>query len=377
VRIQKLTLEHFRNYPEATFAFTKDISIVEGHNAIGKSNFIEALSLLSLTKSHKASLEEFVIEYQQPHARVAALFTTQDRQQEIVCVIEKIEGRTKKTWRIQKAPMTPAKVVGQFSVVTFSPDDLDALARSSSARRAYLDQILIKSNRQAHATLQRLKKTLQQRSAALELARLGQSTDLESFNAQLVTLGAEVSFMRYTLIQEIAPLFSDVYRRISKTNTVELALTNSLFSIPENATQKWFEETYQKHIEELREREIQAARNLVGPQRDDVTLELDKRDLTEFGSRGEWRTAVIALKMCELTYLERKRGERPILLLDDVFSELDRERQQALLQCATQQQTIITTTDAGEFDRESLPSTELIKILDIKAGSKKVHEAYS
>jgi DNA replication and repair protein RecF len=371
VRVHTLNLEHFRNYPQANFAFTKDISVIEGHNAIGKSNFIEALSLLSLTKSPKASLEEFVIEHQQPHARIAATFTTQAHKQEIVCVIEHQEGRTKKTWRIQKAPATPSKIVGQFSVVAFSPDDLDALARSSSARRAYLDQILIKNDRQAHKLLQRLKKTLQQRSAALELARLGQSTDLESFNTQLITLSAEVSFMRCVLVREISELFSETYQRISGTNTAELRLINALFTIPDEVTKEWFKEKYQQHIQELQQREIQAARNLVGPQRDDFTVQIDNKDITEFGSRGEWRTAIIALKMCELTYLENKKGERPILLLDDVFSELDRNRQQALLQCATQQQTIITTTDASELSQETLAAAEILKISDIKDQSKK------
>lgn len=366
MQLRYLSLERFRTYQHTRVAFTATVSVLVGRNAAGKSNLLEALMLLSTTRSLRARVESQLIARGSDSARIEAGLTLEGRAQELLCFLDARSGRTKKLWRLQGAPKTSRAVVGLLTTCLFKPEDVDTLQKSSAARRAVLDQLLVVRNPEFFMTLQRLRGTLLQRQRLLEQARAGQRDGLDAYDEPLVQDGARVSLARARLVATLTEQFTESVRAISgasKTTQAALTLTTPATNTLPTTLEQWIA-LYRSQIAALREREVAAARNLVGPHREDLVLTVNTIALREYGSRGEWRSAVLGLLLASCTYLEQLTGERPLLLLDDVFSELDPARRAALLPYLTQQQTLITTADVGEVPPELLQQAQLFTIAD-------------
>lgn len=362
MRIKKLIIDNFRNYQTTNLDFSSNLIVIEGRNAAGKSNLLEALFLLSTTKSVRASRESYLIKDDSLNSRLECHFETSEGIQELVGVLEKRERRTYKLWRLNKVPKTSNQIVGTFSVVMFRPDELDMLARSSSERRNYLDNLILRTNKEGLLKINILRKLLRQRQAALELIRNGHSQDLESLNDQLQEIGSWLSHQRSVLLRELMPHINSVYRNISgQSNSLELLLINKAWQDDTLGYSVYdFINLYKKSFINFRDHEIASGRNLVGPQRDDLEIKNDDKLVKEFGSRGEWRSVVLSLKIAEINYLESKLGYRPILLLDDVLSELDTQRREKIIEIIGQQQTILTTTNRSELPMTSTVDSQSI-----------------
>ena len=247
-------------------------------------------------------------------------------------------------------------------MVIFKPDDLDEIIHNAAARRTWLDNLIVKSENTGADLYGRYRRIIQQRLRALEQTSEGEIVDLNSLDEQLCQYGAQITLLRLKALRELSRKFTDTYNNIAQEeknmalqliSKTEMSLSGDIAEIQQG---------YARACAQLRKQEVAARRNLVGPHRDDVGIFQGPQLLQETGSRGEWRTAVVALKIGELEYLEQKNGERPLLLIDDVLSELDQSRRAALTKIFLRQQTVLTTTNLSELPKRIQVAAQIYQI---------------
>ncbi len=375
--LSTLTLENFRNHQQTTIAFSSGTTILVGKNAAGKTNILEALHFLTSEHSWRASKEMYLIALGKPHAKVSASYVKSGNKRELIGFMTTNNGRTTKQWRLQGAPTTSQKIAHEIPLVGFKPDDLDELIHAAQARRGWIDRIVRLTERDAQSTYSKYRRVLQQRLAALQQLQSGQIVDLRSLNEQLVQYGSIISTWRVAVINKIAKMFTETFQKISSgQEKINIALYAQ--EVPAGLTTigDW-QKAYLEVLPVLEQREIAATRNLLGPQRDDLIITKESRPMREIGSRGEWRTTILALKICELNFIEAKLGERPLLFIDDVVSELDEQRRHTLTSVFSQQQTIITTTHLSELPKKTLETSQIYEVCDGIATPAKKTEVYA
>jgi DNA replication and repair protein RecF len=371
VRLLRLQLENFRNYRTADISFDPHTTIVAGSNAMGKSNLIEAIGLLSTTHSTRAMRERDVVQHDSTYGVARAWFERDSRQYELTVLIESDGLHTSKRWKLQGAATSSSKVAGKLLTVSFSPEDVDTLIHSSQARREYLDATLSQTQSGFASLARRYRSVLKQRASALESIRDGQSVDISGYDAQLITLGAEITRARLSLIQKLTPLISRNSDELSPQDRLRVCLVNPVYKFSKAQSQQDIEKILSRALQELAQAERASARCLVGPQRDDLEILLTGRSLRQFGSRGQWRSCVLSLKLAEAQYLQQATGEQPVLLLDDIFSEFDSSRRILLLNWITSHQAILTSAVPEELG----PIAKKSKLVKVFQGT--IQEMYN
>jgi DNA replication and repair protein RecF len=315
--IQKIRLQNFRNLPDQVFEFSKDITAIVGPNAAGKTNLLEAIFLLATGKSFKASIETELINIEKEFARVKGLI---DEEKKLEIIISKEKYKKLLVNGISKRLVDFA---GNLKVVLFAPQDLDLVTSSPSLRRKFLDNVLSLSDRQYHRAILSYEKGLRARNKLLYRIREENlpRTQLLFWNQLLIKNGDYISSKREELINFI------------NSSNYNLQPTNYNLVYDKSAISE-------ERLESYAREEVGAATTLVGPHRDDFIFQEGDRNLSHFGSRGEQRMAVLWLKLAELSFIHS-----PLLLLDDIFSELDEKHREMVFNIAKNQQTIITTAD--------------------------------
>jgi len=345
--IKRILLNDFRNFKKKGFMFSDGITVIVGPNASGKTNILEALFLLSTGKSFRARIEEEMISYSSEIARIKG--TTDTTALEAVLTRGLIDIGNSVPEKVARKKLTVNGVsrrlldfAGNFKATLFGPWDLDLVTESPSLRRRFLDTVLFLVDREYRRVSLSYDKGLRQRNRLLYKMRedsslsLGQGvsrSQLLFWNQLLIKNGDYISQKRGELIAFI---------------NLTKGLNDQLFQIEYDKSA--ISET---RLEQYAEEEVASATTLVGPHRDDFVFNIascqagnmKNRDLSSFGSRGEQRMAVLWLKLAELMFVEAKTGERPTLLLDDIFSELDYEHRKVVTRVSENQQTIITTAD--------------------------------
>lgn len=332
--LKSLQLQNFRSYKDQTFKFSSGVTLIVGPNTSGKTNLLEAIYLLATGKSFRAQVEEEMISYDKELARVRVEIKSGEEKDELEILLTTGQiGKKrvmKKQYLVNGVKKRQADFIGSLNCVLFGPEDLEIVIGSPSIRRDYLDSVLEQVDRDYRRASLSYKKSLRQRNRLLEQIRdKGRpKSSLFLWDKLLLENGDIISQKRKELIDFInqqPDYFGDLVINYEK----------SLLS--------------PQRLKKYQEKEIAAGMTLIGPHRDDFTLNLvsdsEERNLHLFGSRGEQRTAVFSLKLSELEYVAKKTGQRPVLLLDDIFSELDQQRRQQLVKVIPKQQTIITTID--------------------------------
>lgn len=332
--IKSLQLQNFRSYKIKNFKFTTGTTLVVGANASGKTNLLEAIYLLATGKSFRAQVEQEMISYGEELARVKAEIKSEEETNELEIILTtgqvQKERTRKKQYLFNGVSKRQMDFIGYLDCVLFGPEDLEIVVDSPSTRRNYLDSVLEQVNHDYRRASLSYKKSLRQRNRLLEQIRdRGRAkASLFLWNKLLIENGEVISQKRDELINFInqqPDYFGDL----------KIVYQKSLIS--------------PQRLEQYQEKEIAAGMTLVGPHRDDFVFNLiskgRERNLHLFGSRGEQRTAVFSLKLAELEFVAEKIGQRPVLLLDDIFSELDHQRRQQLVKIIPKQQTVLTTTD--------------------------------
>ncbi len=333
--IQNLRLQHFRSYDDESFEFEDRVNIVVGPNASGKTNLLEAILMLCKGSSYRAKDAE-VIAYDKPWARVDAQLQKESR---TLKLSKEADERVKKEFVISDQTFKRLSYQKTIPFVLFEPNHLQLLSGSPEHRRDYLDDLLEKLVLEFKQMRRQYKRTLAQRNALLKHA-----TDVRgqlfAWNVRLGALGSQIALKRLTLIDQLNEQLSTIYGQLAHQKTKVRISYRSSCKIDNYGSDLLHK------LETGVELDIQRGFTSYGPHRDDWNLILDEHPVEHTASRGETRTLLLALKLLELSLVEQTRNQKPILLLDDVFSELDGARRRALTETLKTHQTFITTTDA-------------------------------
>ncbi|HEX8182898.1 MAG TPA: DNA replication and repair protein RecF [Candidatus Saccharimonadales bacterium] len=335
--ISDIRLQHFRSYDDETFEFTPAVNIIVGSNGSGKTNLLEAILVTARGSSYRAKDAE-LIQYDQPWARIDAHVDGDIRTVKIVQ--DAAATKTTKTYEIEGRifrRLMPAKTL---PAVIFEPNHLYMLTGSPELRRSYLDDLLEQIDPD-YARLRRdYRRVLTQRNTLLKRLGMDASTQIFPWNIRLSELGGNIMQARLQLLETLNQAASELYSSLAQHDTtVELRYETKLPS-------DGYGSALLRSLETNFALDVARGFTGAGPHREDVTVLIRGRTTQTSASRGETRTAVLMLKVMELRLIEQSRAVRPLLLLDDVFSELDGARRQALTNYLQDYQTFITTTDA-------------------------------
>jgi DNA replication and repair protein RecF len=378
VRVRHLSLTNFRNYRHQQLDLPGGRVLVLGANAQGKSNLLEALFLLAATKSPRAITDVELIheearETPQPVARVAGVA---ERRSGEVAVDIAIVGRpgahgmlASKRVKVNGLPRRQQDAVGQINAVLFTTDDLALVTGSPSERRRFLDTMLLQTDRAYAAALSRYTKVLTQRNALLRRIQEGLShpDELCFWDDELAKDGALIARARARALEGVAVRAAEAQRRLGSGE--RLALHYEPKFAPGWDADRLASTSLEEAREALRDacdaaraRDIGAGVTLIGPHRDDLAIELMGRPAASYASRGQQRTIALALRLAEAERLRDETGDEPLLLLDDILSELDEERRAAVLESVHADQVVITSADADRFDAAFLSSASVFVV---------------
>ena len=343
--LSSLSLHHFRNYAKKTFAFKNGFTVVTGENARGKTNILEAISLLANGESFRARRIEEMVQWEHEVGRAEGVVDDAQNNHntlEVVVTTGLVQGERvqKRKFLVDGVSKRRKDFIGNLFAVTFRPEDLDLMTDGPSLRRAFLNTVLSQASWEYRHALELYEKALRRRNALLDVLRDGQTTraSFPFWDQLLIEHGSVLTNMRRSFIETINSA-SDFPLQFT------VIYDSSLIS--------------EKRLHQYAIEEVSAGHTLVGPHKDDFAVALKAKDIGTFGSRGEQRMAVLWLKIQEMEYLEKKKGVRPILLLDDILSELDEKHQHIALDLAEKQQTILTTAD---LDRRWKKNVEVMKL---------------
>ena len=342
MQIEHLYLENFRNYTQADVYWHPQINLLSGLNAQGKSNLLEAIVYLSLTTSFRAVAEQELLAWEAPHFFLTGKIQTAAGKIDISAAYDRSK---QKRWRVDEQPCTRrGQIVGLFHTVIFSPEDVDLVKAGPSLRRRFLNRQISQLSPEYFSLLQRYNKVVSQRNGCLRQDN-PDADILQAFNQQLIRLGAAILWRRRAILTQLAPLAAELHAELSGGE--ELKLNYQCFSLAlEATTEAELEAAFAQELQRLQQAELARRITMVGPHRDDLDVYIDGTLAKRYASQGQQRTVALALKLAELQLAEQQRGEAPVLLLDDVLSELDEKRRAQLLQQIGQQtQTFITSTE--------------------------------
>ena len=358
MQITELTLRSYRSYETLHLAFDPGVQIFLGANAQGKTNIIEALYYAAFGRSHRTSSDAELIRVRADGAHIGLSFRRHDVPGELSFTFAR-GARRRITYAGES--LRQRDLVGILPMVLFSPEDLFLVKGAPALRRRYLDAELSQASPAYYGELLRYTRILKQRNAVLKdiRERLAAPDDLPPWDAQLARSAAYIVTRRIAAVAQLGALSARVQAVLAAGEELALAYEIAGAGAEDFAEDDMTEALhvwYNKMLCEGRARDIARAATGVGPHLDDLILRVGGMSLRSYGSQGQQRTGALALKLAELFYLQENIGEAPILLLDDVMSELDADRRRALLDFIRHEhiQTFITATDAAYFPTERM-----------------------
>ena len=365
--LQSLHLRQFRNYSDQTVEFLAPKTILLGENAQGKSNLLEAVELLATLKSHRTSRDRDLIQNGTTTAQIQVSLKRELGLSSLQLTLRKGSRRTAiingETLRRQQ------DFLGNLNAVQFSCLDLDLVRGGPGIRRTWTDTLLMQLEPVYIHILQQYNQVLKQRNAFIKQQTAEPDhtppldpTQLALWDAQLATQGTRLIRRRARMLQRLIPIAQTWHQAISNsTEQLEIHYSPNVEIDTDDASQ-----IQQAFLEKLQSRsmaEYYQRTTLVGPHRDDINFLINNTPARQYGSQGQQRTLVLALKLSELQLIEDVIGEPPLLLLDDVLAELDLNRQNHLLDTIQERfQTLITTTHLGSFDAKWLTSSQVLQV---------------
>jgi DNA replication and repair protein RecF len=397
VRLRELTLVNFRNYVRLMFAPGDVVTVLRGDNGQGKSNILEAIYFLATTRSPRTTSEREVVHWKArrdplPFARLEARIAKEELDLHIEILIRaEADGAASerggngavptipsvaKQIKVNGLPTRAVELIGQVNVVLFTPDDVTLVAGPPAGRRRYLDITSSQVSGLYLRTLQRYNRVVVQRNHLLRQVRERRQPRerLEFWNGELVTAGTLVVARRLEMLARMNQELGPIYRQLSggqqaleivyqATSCGESGEPPAAGAATDGQVSTELAERYAARLQEVVGREIEQGVSIVGPHRDDFQFLVDGVDLNTYGSRGQQRLAVLSLKLAEGQFMRAESGEQPILLLDDILSELDPSRRGFVLEQAGREgQTIITTTDLADFPADLLERAAVYRV---------------
>ena len=388
--IQHLSLTNFRLYARLEQDFAPGLTIIQGDNAQGKTSLLEAVHYLATAHSPHTNADRQVIrwgagdEAPYPYALLKGELRRRNGARLLELGLQIGEaGRLRKDIRIDRMPKKAIDLVGQLAVVLFLPGDVELVSGAPALRREFLDGALCQVDAGYAQALEQYAKAMAQRNALLKQAqeRHIDPDELAIWDAQLVPAGVLISLRRRAAVAELSNLALPIHRELSGgtefmqtryapnfdaaapqlEDAYQIGL--AMAGPPDGVSAADLEAAFLRALATRRKEEIARGQTLTGPHRDDLRMIANGVDLGEYGSRGQQRTAVLALKLAEAAWLKERLGEDPVILLDEVLAELDPRRRQCLLaRIGEGQQTLITTTDVHRFDADFVRKASLLTV---------------
>jgi DNA replication and repair protein RecF len=352
---EKLALTNYRNYEELFVEFENKVNVILGENAQGKTNVMESIYVLAMAKSHRTSNDKELIRWDQEYAKIEGRVQKQHSSLPLQLIISK-KGKKAKCNHIEQQKLS--QYVGNMNVVMFAPEDLNLVKGSPQVRRRFIDMEIGQVSPIYLHEISQYQKILQQRNHYLKMLQIKKQTDqtmLEILTEQFISMAVKIITKRFEFVRLLQNWAKPIHQGISRgLETLEITYKPSVEVLEEQDLSKMitgFEEKFSK----VRTREIERGTTLFGPHRDDLTFTVNGRDVQTFGSQGQQRTTALSVKLAEIELIYAEIGEYPILLLDDVLSELDDYRQSHLLNTIQGKvQTFVTTTSVEGIDHQTL-----------------------
>lgn len=353
MNIRSIELKNFRNYENLEISFDEGTNILFGDNAQGKTNILEAAYMSGTTKSHKGSRDREMIRFGEEEAHLKTVVVRGGREYQIDMHLKKNRA---KGIAIDKIPIKKAsELFGILNIVFFSPEDLNIIKNGPVERRRFLDSELCQLDRIYLADLTNYNKILAQRNKLLKdmIYRPSLSDTLPVWDMQLIETGKKIIRRRKQFVDELREIVSDIHYRISGGKE-ELFL-----KYEPNIDDIFFED----ELSRAKEKDKKLCQTSVGPHRDNLLFSIGDVDIRKYGSQGQQRTSALSLKLSEIELVRKSISDTPVLLLDDVLSELDSSRQNYLLNNISDTQTIITCTGLDEFVRNRFTVNRVFEVI--------------
>lgn len=358
--LSTLSLKNFRSYSDLELSLAPGTTIFLGKNGEGKTNIVESILYLAFLSSHRTSGDQPLVKLGESSAYIRSVINNDER--ELLVELE-VNAEKANRARINQNPVRSQKeLFGLLKCVYFSPEDLDLVRGDPAERRRFIDQLLILRNPRLAGVISDYERAVRQRNSLLKTR--SHYSSLESWDEQVATFGAEVIAARLITLAELEPLFAEVYKEISAIKPARITYKSSI----ENPTQDPLtnKELILQKMAEIKSQELDRGLTLVGPHRDDLLLHLGDHLVKGYASHGESWSVALSLKLASYQMLLNE-GAKPILILDDVFSELDEERRDQLVALAhSAEQTFITVAVGSD-----LPAGLTGKTFTVKSGSVK------
>lgn len=361
--LQELSLRHFRNYADLKLDFAPGVNVLLGENAQGKTNLLEAIYVLALTRSHRTSKDRELIQWHQKQAVVAG--RVKKRVETLPLQVE-IDQKGKRVQLNHLYQQRLSAYIGGLNVVLFAPEDLELVKGAPQIRRRFMNMEFGQMSPQYLHVTNQYRTLLIQRNNYLRQLKYGEQTDkvlLGVLSDQLAAAGAQVSYQRYQMIKRLEKWAQSLQQQIS-VQKEQLAIKYvSQLQIDDqqdtDSLQDQLQDFYHQHLDH----EIEMGTTLMGPQRDDIQFLVNGQNVQRYGSQGQQRTTALAVKLAEIDLIKEQTGEYPLLLLDDVLSELDNDRQTNLLAAIQDKvQTFLTTTSLSGVAKELIKTPTIFHI---------------
>ncbi len=350
--LKELSLYNFRNYEKMDMSFHENINMIYGDNAQGKTNILEAVFTGATTKSHKAARDKEMIKIECDEAHIRMVIQKNDIDHKIDMHLKKSKS---KGIAINGVPIKRSgELLGIMNVIFFSPEDLNIIKNGPSERRRFINMELCQLDKIYFHNLSEYNKVLNQRNKLLKQIYYNPSLKetLEIWDDKLIEYGSNIIKARREFNIKISSLLEKISSKL--TGNIESIISEYEPNVDENNFKKVLMDSYEK--------DLRTSTTNVGPHRDDLIFLNDNKDLKKYGSQGQQRTCALALKLAEIELVKNITGDTPILLLDDVLSELDRNRQNYLLDNIKNIQTIITCTGLEEFINSNLTLNRIFHV---------------
>jgi DNA replication and repair protein RecF len=361
--IEELTLTNYRSYVKTNVTFENKVNVILGENAQGKTNIMESIFVLALAKSHRTTKEKELIRWNEEYAKIEGTVKKSNGPVSVQLVIT-TKGKKAKVNSLEQRRLSD--YIGSLNVVMFAPEDLNLVKGSPQVRRRFIDMEIGQVNPIYMHELNQYQKILHQRNHLLKNLQRSPKSDqtmLEILTEQLSEIAAKIIRKRIAFIEQLEKWAQPIHSGISRElETLNIVYKPSL-EVLESSDLSKMKEDYISKFREITKREIDRGTTLLGPHRDDLEFLVNEKNVQTYGSQGQQRTTALSLKLAEIELIHEEVGEYPILLLDDVLSELDDFRQSHLLNTIQGKvQTFVTTTSVDGIDHETLMQAATYKV---------------
>ena len=350
MRVRHLAVEEFRSYPRAEITLAPGITAFVGPNGAGKTNLLEAIHIAARGDTPRSHDDTEIVRWGAEVGRVTVdLARAEDERRIEVVLFGAVPGQRRKArrWLLDGAGKRADDAIGELAVVAFFPEDVQLLGEAPGARRRYLDTMVSQVDRRHRTETREYQRVLEQRNALLHTLResglpaaeAARSEELAFWNVSLCRLAGSIASRRAHTVAELRGSFHAATTRFHGDEALDIAYAGQV----DGTTAEERTERYTELLKEKGEREIWQATTLIGPHREDLSISARGRDLPSFASRGEHRSAVLALKLAEADWVRERKGDTPVFLLDDVLSELDARRRDALVNALPDDAQVLVT----------------------------------